>query len=127
MPQITVPDKKKQVVADKQSEEVVRELESEINKLNGTLQWKSSLKECFPRFRVVEQYAQEYFAEVAFSAEDKEYRAILGWIEDLDEFIVLAVIEKESTYHGSQQHGIFSQIDRHGTDMIREAKSEYLD
>jgi sulfite reductase beta subunit-like hemoprotein len=114
-------------VADELSEEVVRELDSEINKLNSTLQWKSNLKECFPRFRVVEQYAQEYFAEVGFSTEDKNYRAILGWIEDANEFIVLAVIEKENSYHGSQQHKIFSQINRYGTDMIRNAKSEYLD
>lgn len=127
MPQITVPDKKRQEVANKRSENVVRELESEIEKLNGTLKWKSSLEECFPRFRVVQQYAQEYFAEVAFSAEDKDYRAILGWIDDIDEFIVLTVIKKDGTYHGSQQHEIFNQIDRHGTDMIREAKSEYLD
>lgn len=127
MPQVVVPSYKKREVSDEQGDQVVKQLESEVSKLNDTLQWKSSLEECFPRFRVVQQYAQEYFAEIAFTAEDKNYRAILGWIEETEDFIVLVVIEKDNSYHGSRQHGIFNQIDRHGETIIREARSEYLE
>jgi hypothetical protein len=125
MPEIHLSDEKQKKILDDHSKEVLSNLQKEINKLNDMLQWKSGLEDSFSIFRVVEQYADEYFAEIGFDSNRRYYRAILGWIESREQFVVLTVFEKEEHYQTSKQNKIFNQIDRHGKKIMERERKKY--
>lgn len=125
MPEIHLSDEKRKKILDDHSKEVLSNLQKEINKLNDMLQWKSGLEDSFSIFRVVEQYADEYFAEIGFDSNRRYYRAVLGWIESREQFVVLTVFEKEEHYQTSKQNKIFNQIDRHGKKIMERERKKY--
>lgn len=124
MPHITIPREKEIRIIDDYGSEVQNKLKKEIDKLNNTLKWKSNLEECFPRFRVVQQYGNEYFAEIGFTANNINYRAILGWLDSREEFIVLTVFKKKDHYQTSKQKKVFNQIDKHGKQIMDRERSK---
>lgn len=125
MPEIHISNEKERKVVNDHSEEVLKMLKKEINKLNDMLEWKSGLEDSFSIFRVVEQYADEYFAEIGFDSNRRYYRAVLGWIESREQFVVLTVFEKEEHYQTSKQNEIFNQIDRHGKKIMDKERAKY--
>ena len=122
MPEIVVPKDVQRKIIDQYGRNVLKGLNKEIDKQNNMLEWKSNLKECFPRFRTVEQYADEYFVEIGFQAKDRPYRAIAGWIESKQQFLVLTVVGKNDHYQTSKQSKIFDQIGRHGKRIMQNAR-----
>ena len=123
MPQLQIPDKQATDIRAEHGSEVLESLHAEVQKKNQTLQWKSSVKECFPRFRAVQEYANDFFVEIGFDAKDRPHRAIFGWLEERDMFVLLTVFEKEERYQSSKQHKIFNQLQRHGDKMIEDLRS----
>lgn len=118
MTRIKIPREKQNKIINDHSSEVLDKLKKEVNKLNETLEWKSNLEECFPRFRAVEQYGNEYFVEIGFGAKNVNYRAILGWLDKQEVFIVLTVFRKTDHYQTSKQKKIFNQINKHGKKIM---------
>ena len=122
MPRIIIPSDVENKIIDEYGREVLDALKKEVNKKNDMLEWKSSLKECFPRFRAVKQYADEYFVEIGFKSNNTDYRAIAGWIEHKGEFLVLTVFGKQDHYQTSKQSEIFNIIDQHGQKIMEDAR-----
>ena len=106
-------------------EDVVRRLNKEINKMNDMLRWKSHVEECFPKFRAVDEYAGNYFAEIGFDAKQRSHRAIVAWIEEQSIFVVACVFEKEQHYQSSKQSKIFNQIDKNGSQVMQDIYNRY--
>lgn len=124
MPTITVTRENRQKIKSKFGDRVLQNLMDEIRKKNNTLEWKSGVKECFPRFRLAKESNGEYFVELGFNANGKAYRAILGWLESSSEFRVLTVIEKEEHYQTSRQKEVFDQIIKHGHKILEDVRDE---
>lgn len=118
MPKIHISDKKETKIRDDHSKEVLKMLKKEINKLNDMLEWTSGLEDSFSIFRAIKQYDDEYFAEIGFDSNQRNYRAVLGWMESEEYFIVLIVFEKEEHYQTSKQSKIFNQIDKNGKKIM---------
>lgn len=122
MPKIVIPEDVQGKIIDEHGSGVLERLNQEIDKKNDMLEWKSSLKECFPRFRVVTQYADEYFVEIGFQAKNRDYRAIGGWVENKQQFLVLTICAKNDHYQTSKQSEIFNLIGRHGRKIMDNAR-----
>lgn len=126
MTRIKIPREKQNKIINDHSSEVLNKLKKEVNKLNETLRWKSNLQECFPRFRTVKQYGDEYFVEIGFGAKNVNYRAILGWLHEKEVFIVLTVIKKTDHYQTSKQKKIFNQIDKNGKKIMERERENNI-
>jgi hypothetical protein len=124
MPTITITRKDRQSIKNKFGGRVLESLMDEVRKKNNTLEWKSGVQECFPRFRAVTESNGEYFVEFGFDACERSYRAILAWLESSSEFRVLTVVEKEEHYQTSRQKEIFEQIAKHGHKILEDVRDE---
>lgn len=122
MPSIVIPSDVQNKIVDEHEPEVLDRLNQEIEKKNDMLEWKSDLKECFPRFRAITQYADEYFVEIGFQAKNREYRAMAGWVDERDQFLVLTIFTKNDHYQTSKQSEVFNIIGRHGRKVMEDAR-----
>lgn len=122
MPSVVIPSDVQNKIVDEHGKDVLDRLNQEINKKNDMLKWKSSVKECFPRFRAITQYADEYFVEIGFQAKNREYRAIAGWVGERDQFLILTIFTKNDHYQTSKQSEIFNIIGRHGRKVMEDAR-----
>jgi hypothetical protein len=109
-PRITLTHPQKREIRRKHDNTVVTALETRIETLNETLQWKSDLAECLPRFETTFEADGKQIAQLRFSAHNRNYRALSCWVPGADRFVVFAVVEKEEQYAGSTQHDLIDAI-----------------
>lgn len=121
---IRFTEQDKQRVRDRHGDAVADRLIKLVDQKNETLQWKSTVEQCRPRFYSILHKHGEYFAEMFFNAGHKEYRAILAYVPDYETFSFRRVIEKEDHYQSSRQHEVLEQIHQHPHQLIEQARCE---
>jgi len=110
---------------DTHDETVISQLEEVIVKTNETLTWKNSLSGCSERFHSVLTGSPEYFAELNFTAQSTDYRAIIAWLPESEIFTVIYVVQKEQYYQTSEQKDVIAQIERHPRKIIQRAENQF--
>lgn len=118
---IRFTDEDEQRVRENHGEAVADRLATTIEQKNETLQWKSSVEKCIPRFYNVIRKDGQYFPEIWFNAEHREYRAVLVWVPSYEVFVVCCVVLKEDHYQSSKQHKVLEQIYKHPHRIVSQA------
>ena len=104
------------------NENIVERLISKIKTKNDTLQWKDTIEGCTERFYTTIKQDGETFPIIQFAVNTTEYRCILCWIPEYEEFEFIKVVGKEDSYPNSFQRQIEDKILKHPTKVKEEAK-----
>ncbi len=122
--EIQFTDDDKTQVADNHSDGVAERFEALIEQKNDTLQWKNSLHGAKQRFYNVIEENGKCFPELYFHVDRREYRAVLAWIDDLEVFAFLCIVEKNDHYQSSRQHEILELIHQNPHRVVTETRKE---